>query len=211
MSSFWGLCPQTSTGPLNPAGGLLSPDPFPCPPLANFWLRHWGQLYFVRLLRFRLICVTYTIYSFSWLKIDDPEYKHRPTYSWRLFAWDSPAHNDLLTCDVTWKYWHDILTPLTWHNIILAEWEILNYKQSYLDKFVFVNDFSVQHFLRQVAHQRVKLVRVLCGRQATKITFTRAIYSANIDPTHRYLRHVTSAAAKTRTRLSQRSICTLAD
>jgi len=29
VSSFWGLCPQTPTGalPLDPAGGLPSPDP----------------------------------------------------------------------------------------------------------------------------------------------------------------------------------------
>ena len=24
------------------------------------------------------------------------------------------AHTDLLTCDVSWERWHDILTPLTW-------------------------------------------------------------------------------------------------
>ena len=33
--SFWGLCPQTPTAapPLDPAGGLSSPDPLICPPL----------------------------------------------------------------------------------------------------------------------------------------------------------------------------------
>jgi len=33
ISGFWGLCPQTPTGalPLDPAGGLPSPDPL-CPP-----------------------------------------------------------------------------------------------------------------------------------------------------------------------------------
>ena len=39
-----GFAPQTPTGalPLDPAGGLPSPDPLFCPPLANFWLLPWG-------------------------------------------------------------------------------------------------------------------------------------------------------------------------
>jgi len=41
----------------------------------------------------------------------------------------------------------------------------------YLDKHVFVDDFSVQHFLRQFTHQRVEFIRILSRRQSTKITF----------------------------------------
>ena len=43
---------------------------------------------------------------------------------------------------------------------------------NYLDKYVFVDDFSVQHFLREIAHQRVELVGVLRRRQTTKVTLT---------------------------------------
>ena len=51
----------------------------------------------------------------------------------------------------------------------------------YLDEHVLVNDFSVEHVLRQIAHQRVKLVRVLRRRQPTKITFhTEAVTDRNI-------------------------------
>ena len=72
---------------------------------------------------------------------------------------------------------------------------------SYLDEHVLVDDSAVEHFLRQVAHQRVELVRVLRLAQTTKITravasavFTSPRRSIYTEPENRFSRRNQTAA-----------------